>query len=167
MCECGSEVYIQKTQECRRCYMRRWNQENRDKRNAYDRARYERKPMVYTAAVPLTTPCTYSGAHQRVYAYRGRASQHVCPCGMQAQEWSYRGGSSYQMSGPRRKRYDSGKWETVTSTWSTNVTDYDPLCRECHEIRDSKGFFELSTNTPAAAPQNPSLIADQRSHDDC
>lgn len=188
MCECGAAVFIVKTQECKKCYHARYRVENRERFRGYDRKAYVPKPMVYTAAVPTTAPCTYDAAHQRIRYWRGLPSQHQCPCGAQAEEWAYRNnGSSYEMSGPRRKLYDSGRWETVTSTWSTHIKDYDALCHECHVYRDrweprlaqqeagiqlanvphverpqlEKSFFEPNFDTPAAAPQNPSLINPQ------
>jgi hypothetical protein len=52
------------------------------------------------------------------------------------------------MQGQRRKRYPNGTYGWINSTWSTNITDYDALCCECHEIRDSKTFFETRSGVP-------------------
>jgi hypothetical protein len=153
MCECGREVFILKTMECKRCYQARWREENLEKRRAQDRAaaakRYTPAPMVYTAAVPPTTPCSYEVAHQRVAYYRGSASTHVCTCGVQAEQWSYRNTSAYEIEGTRPNK--SG-----TFKWSSNITDYDALCRRCHDIRDGKSFSDVAFPSPGGAPQNPS-----------
>lgn len=138
MCECGRKLYSKG--KCRRCY---------------ERARYQ--PLI-TAAVPTTKPCSYDAAHQRVEYWRGRACERVCPCGAQAEEWSYRNSSSYEMTGQRRKRYPNGSYGWINSKWSTNITDYDALCRDCHELRDSKSFSDVALPSPGGAPQNPSLI---------
>lgn len=173
MCECGGNVYIKKTQECKRCYYARYRAENWQRVRDCDNKRYVPKPIVYTAAAPPTGPCSYDAAHQRVRYYRGRPTQHTCQCGAQATEWSYRNNdSAYEMSGPRRKLYRSGEWETVTSTWSTHIKDYDALCHACHVFRDRwlprlttvNGFFEIASETPAAALQllSPEAASDDR-----
>lgn len=141
MCECGRKTYCKGM--CRSCY---------------EKSRYQ--PLI-TAAVPPTTPCTYDAAHQRVYYYRGRARERVCPCGAQAEEWSYRGGSSYEMQGVRERRYARGRIDVVHSTWSTNITDYDALCHECHVIRDSKPFSDAAQRVPGVPAQRfpPAAVA--------
>lgn len=132
--DCGREVFIKSTQECRKCYKARYTVENRERRNTADRAKYAR---LVTVAGPTTAPCSYDAAHQRVEYWRGRACEYVCPCGVQAEEWSYRNFSEYEMTGQRRKKYPNGNYGWITSTWSTHVKDYDPLCCNCHEVRDS------------------------------
>jgi len=102
-------------------------------RSHYEKARY--MPLI-TAAVPTTAPCSYDAAHQRVEYWRGRAVEHTCLCGEPAEEWSYRNFSTYEMTGQRRKRYPNGSYGMINSRWSTNVTDYDALCKPCHEVRD-------------------------------
>ena len=161
MCECGAEVFIVKTQECKRCYQARWRAENLEKRRAQDRAAQARRyvpVLTYTAAVPPTTACSYEVAHQRVRNYRGKASQRVCVCGAQAEQWSYRNSSSYEQQGTRE-----GK--PGVFRWSTNITDYDALCRPCHEERDlgkvHKGFFLTASSVPPSAPHFLSLTGRQ------
>ncbi|WP_457950417.1 hypothetical protein ACTAQI_07495 [Pseudarthrobacter sp. alpha12b] len=162
-------IRIQKTQECSRCYQARRRAENpeafREKWRQAKAEAYVPAELLITAAVPPTTACSYDAAHQRVKHYRGYASKHVCPCGAQAQEWSYRGGSSYEMQGAHTKRYNSGKQGEVFSTWSTNITDYDALCRPCHEERDlgkvHKGFFLTASSVPPSAPHFLSLTGCQ------
>jgi hypothetical protein len=132
MCACGSKTYSKGM--CRRCY---------------ERARYSATAtLIYTAAVPSTEPCTYDAAHQRVYYWRGRARTHTCPCGKQAEEWSYRGNSTYEMTGTRERKYARGRIDVVHSKWSTNPCDYDALCRDCHELRDVHGVDVFSRRAP-------------------
>lgn len=119
LCDCGKKYYAKG--KCRSCY---------------EKSRYQ--PLI-TAPVPTTAPCTYDAAHQRVEYWRGLAKSHQCAeCGGAAEEWSYRNSSKggYEMTGQRRKRYPNGSYGMINSRWSTNITDYDPLCSGCHEDRD-------------------------------
>lgn len=105
-------------------------------RSCYEKGRY--MPLI-GASVPTTAPCSYDAAHQRVEYWRGRASEHTClSCGAPAEEWSYRNYSEYEISGQRSKRYPNGTYGMINSKWSTHVKDYDPMCCDCHEVRDSK-----------------------------
>lgn len=133
--DCGREVAIKKTQECRKCYKARYTVENRERRNADDRAKYQ--PLI-TVAGPTTAPCSYDAAHQRVEYWRGLAKSHTCFCGKPAEEWSYRNYSEYEITGTRKKLYPSGTYGPISSKWSTHVKDYDALCVGCHQIRDAK-----------------------------
>jgi hypothetical protein len=104
-------------------------------RSHYEKKRY--MPLI-TAAVPTTAPCSYDAAHQRVEYWKGLAKDRLCPCGAQAEEWSYRNYSEYEMTGQRKKLYPNGTYGWINSKWSTHVKDYDALCKDCHEERDSK-----------------------------
>lgn len=121
-CECGAEVFIKKTQECRRCYNRR-----------YARERYVVAPinMGLYPAMPPTNPCSYSQAHHRLARWRGRARYHTCQCGAPAESWSYRGDSQHEQEGLVP---DGDKQKFVR--WSPWIMDYDPLCLVCHMERD-------------------------------
>lgn len=131
---CDREVYIKKTGECQRCYMRRYNR-------AYYQAHPEKfaKPGQQTyLCIPAWSgigPCGYKTAHQRVYRLRGKASGHTCPCGQPAEEWSYRGGSPWEQTGTKPSK--TGRTRVQVS-WSSHPGWYDALCRQCHNIRDGR-----------------------------
>lgn len=129
VCGCGEPIFIKKTGQCSRCYQRE-----------YARHRSRRAPLVYTADVPTTRPCSYEAAHSRVRHWRGRATEHRCAdCGAGAEDWSYRGGSRWEQAGDRT--YDvRGVRTTTPRVWSRHVMDYEPLCRACHHARDGYGF---------------------------
>ena len=118
--DCTKKIYIKKAGMCR---------------SHYEKSKYQ---YLITAAVPTTAPCSYDAAHQRVRYWRGRPSQYLCVCGSQAEEWSYRNYSEYEMTGQRQKLYPNGTYGWINSRWSTHVKDYDALCVRCHEERDSK-----------------------------
>ncbi|WP_404311310.1 hypothetical protein LG314_07960 [Agrococcus terreus] len=130
-CACGAEVYIKKTGECRRCYFQRYHREHPK----------PLKPKVIGCAIPhparMKAP-SYENAHQRVYYWRGRASAHQCQCGKQAAEWSYRNGSRWERTHERIKPNKDGTIRTVLARYSTNVMDYDALCKDCHLARDGR-----------------------------
>lgn len=56
----------------------------------------------------------YDAVHYRLRTQRGKASSHVCPCGVQAQEWAYDKPSGH----------------------SPDLSKYTPMCRSCHKRRD-------------------------------
>lgn len=56
----------------------------------------------------------YTGAHMRLFRYRGRATSHVCPCGQPAQEWAY------DKTGP-----------------PGDTASYVAMCRPCHRKMDA------------------------------
>lgn len=148
-CKCGDTVDILKSSECRRCYGRRHREENRAqynaRKNAYARRTYVPVPIFYTVTMPPTTPCTSKAALRRVLNYRGKATERVCPCGAQAETWSYRGGSEYEQTGP------SYKGSQTTTTWSSHIKDYSALCRACSEAGNSggsKGFSDAGSRVP-------------------
>lgn len=72
------------------------------------------------------TVVTYSAAHYRVRAALGKASDHRCPCGDAAAEWSYVGGAE-------RELVEDGQ------PYSLDIGDYEALCHSCHIKRDWKG----------------------------
>lgn len=65
----------------------------------------------------------YGTAHQRVYRTRGRASEHKCSCGADAQQWSY------THDCPREKQSDLGPF-------SPDPSRYRPMCVPCHKKSD-------------------------------
>lgn len=64
---------------------------------------------------------TYHQAHRNVEAARGRAAEHPCvECGEPARDWAYQ---------------HVGEPELVSETgapYSTDVSQYAPMCRGCH-----------------------------------
>lgn len=70
---------------------------------------------------------TYAGAHDRVRAHRGRASDHRCvDCSSAAYHWSYDGGSAKERIGKEGKPY------------SPDPDDYSPRCVPCHSAYDNE-----------------------------
>jgi hypothetical protein len=63
---------------------------------------------------------SYGGAHQRLYRARGRANQHPCKCGKQAQQWAVMRATHKAEEGP----------------YSPDPTDYQPMCVSCHKRMD-------------------------------
>ena len=67
---------------------------------------------------------TYSGAHMRVRAWRGRADQYSCiDCGRQAQQWSY-------------DHRDPAEMSCREGPFSVDVWHYEPRCVSCHKAYD-------------------------------
>jgi len=66
---------------------------------------------------------TYGGAHQRVRAVRGAASDHACACGARAAHWAYR------HDDPDEKQAPEGPY-------STDPARYDAMCVSCHKRFD-------------------------------
>lgn len=66
----------------------------------------------------------YIAAHHRVYSSKGKATNHLCPCGAQAHEWAYQGGCENELIDPRGRRY------------SPDPDRYEPMCRKCHRALD-------------------------------
>ncbi len=67
---------------------------------------------------------TYPGAHQRVYAAKGRASDNSCKCGEPAEDWAYDGQDPQELTDPQGRSY------------SLDPEHYEPLCRTCHKNED-------------------------------
>lgn len=75
---------------------------------------------------------SYAGAHSRVTTTRGSASEHLCvDCDGPAKEWSYRGGDPAELLGPGTRK------NGALLFYSPNPASYDPLCRKCHQARDT------------------------------
>lgn len=73
-------------------------------------------------------PISYETAHAQVRYCRGRAKEHTCECGRQAQEWAFIGGSGHERQVMYRNR----------PTWiSAAAQDYSPLCWSCHRRLDA------------------------------
>lgn len=78
---------------------------------------------------------TYFGAHARVKRERGPASQHICPCGLQAREWSYDGSDPNEMVENRLR-------------FSADPEHYRALCSRCHRQADMGGERNPQANVP-------------------
>jgi hypothetical protein len=87
----------------------------------------------------------YKAAHDRVYRAKGKASFHQCvDCGQQAEEWSYDGKDSEELTDPRRgQRY------------SLKIEHYQPRCQDCHTQ------YDLDTATRGERNPNSKLTAAQ------
>lgn len=71
---------------------------------------------------------SYSGAHRRVYRYRGSASSNTCQhCGSPAQHWAYDWTDPNHVT--ELTRYG-------LRTFSPDVSRYVPLCVPCHKNFD-------------------------------
>lgn len=70
---------------------------------------------------------TYSGAHERVKAHRGKAREHNCvDCSTTAEDWSYVGGAPDE-------RVQNGL------AYSPSPEFYVPRCKLCHMAHDKCG----------------------------
>lgn len=143
--ECGRtkfRIAVVKTQQCTSCYGKAYRKKHADEYaegGKYHSSNYYESAYTYTAACPSSPriPCSYGGAHHRVRKYFGKASEYECVwCGRDAESWSYKGGSQYEMSGYRSKRQKNGGISQHYSVWSTYIFDYEPLCEECHLTLD-------------------------------
>ena len=74
----------------------------------------------------------YAGAHARVRAKRGRASEHLCECGSQAQDWSY----THTDPDDIETLWADHKGVSKLVRYSMNVEAYEPLCKACHVSKD-------------------------------
>lgn len=75
---------------------------------------------------PRAVTLTYAIVHKRLYAERGRAKDHTCPCGSPASDWAYDG------TDPNEKVDERGKF-------SEDLSRYVALCRSCHWKQDRDG----------------------------
>jgi hypothetical protein len=73
---------------------------------------------------------SYCDLHKRLRSQRGRASTMSCmDCGSGASEWAY------NHSGvDEHEEYRNDKMYR----YSTDISQYDPLCRQCHNVRDGR-----------------------------
>lgn len=80
-------------------------------------------------------PIGYTGAHQRVYRTRGKASDHTCSCGRQAFAWAYKHDTPDpdELMTPQGRRY------------SADPSYYVAMCGSCHNRFDK----ECITHCPA------------------
>lgn len=70
----------------------------------------------------------YEGAHYRVQAERGSASDHHCAeCGATAAQWAY----DYSDPAPLY----GGRWN---SPYSLDISRYSPMCVACHARYDAE-----------------------------
>ncbi|MFG2067742.1 hypothetical protein ACGFKZ_12895 [Micromonospora tulbaghiae] len=72
---------------------------------------------------------TYDGAHNRVKAQRGSASDHLCRCGNQAEQWAYNHADFKQRADTEGR--EKGR------PYSINPDHYLPMCRSCHARFDN------------------------------
>lgn len=113
----GRPVAVQKSQECKACYNRRWRLEHGWVPN-------------HSWTTPSTKACSYDSAHGRVRRWRGSARLLKCiGCGNQAEEWSYNRAAENELTELR---------QGSLVTYSSNVEDYDPRCKVCHRNFDPK-----------------------------
>lgn len=70
---------------------------------------------------------TYHGVHSRLRTQRGPAKSHTCPCGAPAVDWSYN-----HMDPDEKSELVGG----YLLPYSTDLSFYEALCRECHRQRD-------------------------------
>lgn len=66
----------------------------------------------------------YRAVHKRVQSVRGKATEYMCACGVQAEEWAYDHTDPNPMHGttPRGR----------PAVYSLDVAQYTPMCRPCH-----------------------------------
>lgn len=76
---------------------------------------------------------SYSRAHARIIAERGPAPSHQCAeCGSAAHEWAFNHAHK-----PTRVVVHDGR----PTPLSVDVNAYEPLCRSCHRLADSRGGY--------------------------
>ena len=76
---------------------------------------------------------TYSGAHRRIVSARGKAAEHTCPCGAQAQQWAY------NHSDPdERTETVAVKGSTSLRAYSLDPQRYNAMCKPCHVRLDAE-----------------------------
>lgn len=75
---------------------------------------------------PRGDDASYNAVHLRLGRERGKAREHSCSCGREAQTWSYDHGDSAALLDERGRPY------------STDLDHYQPLCVPCHNRRDKQ-----------------------------
>lgn len=141
-CACGAtKIRCAKTNECSPCYQARRRAKNLDEARRKDRegarARYVPREKSQEPRTAPNAACSYTAAHKRVFRFRGSAKGYTCvDCDSPAEEWSYRGGSTFEQSGLRPTR-KNGKTIYMNSVWSGYIFDYDPRCVKCHKEYDA------------------------------
>jgi len=122
-CECGRHRPRTAEQRARAAAnLSTWN------RTPEARARSSARITARITAAPLVGPANprwsgdevgKQGAHDRVKALRGPASDRLCvECGHPADHWSLT--------------------TRPPGTWSPNPEDYDPRCASCHKLFDNE-----------------------------
>jgi hypothetical protein len=125
-CECGADVFIKKTGQCRNCYNREYYRRNAER---IDRKRILRKEEGAQCLIDVG----YEGAHARLRESRGQARDYQCVwCNRPALDWALKRGGVREVTGTRT--HSSG---VIVATWSTNPLDYQPMCRSCHRRMDT------------------------------
>lgn len=76
----------------------------------------------------------YTGAHQRVRAARGAASEHACACGAVAEEWAYDHADPDEVTEVATRARMTGK----TLAYSLDPNHYAAMCHGCHVRFDIK-----------------------------
>lgn len=123
---------------CKKCVKAnhdRWRAKNRDHALARQRSYAASRAGTRSPDLPWpTSECSYSAAHQRVRAVRGKPSQYWCvDCGKRATDWSYRKGSPGELT----ETLNFDKTRTVSDVaYSPDPSHYDPRCRGCHNKLD-------------------------------
>ncbi|AIY32482.1 hypothetical protein PBI_MIAZEAL_128 [Mycobacterium phage MiaZeal] len=82
---------------------------------------------------PVREDLTYFGAHGRVKAYFGSATQYLCvECGGPAAEWAYDGTDPSERSST--VNFEGKDYPVSYSVWPEF---YVPMCFGCHRLRDA------------------------------
>lgn len=91
---------------------------------------------------------TYAGAHLRIRAVRGPASEHGCiDCGRPAAHWSYDRSDPHERAGP-------------DGPYSTDSQHYQPRCVPCHKRFDLAARDQSEHPTTRGAPPGEEVDAD-------
>lgn len=80
-----------------------------------------------------TEPVSYAMAHARVVLARGMIGDHVCACGVQAENWSLKPDTPLD----RLRFHPIGNREKPSAV-SVSVWDYEPYCSACHKTLDAE-----------------------------
>jgi hypothetical protein len=71
---------------------------------------------------------TYIAVHARLRKMRGKASEYQCPCGRQAQDWSYNNDDPNELISLSKHSFGM--------RYSTDLDRYEALCKPCHKQKD-------------------------------
>ena len=82
--------------------------------------------------IKRTDSPTYSTVHSRLNRNRGKASEHTCPCGRPAKEWSYDHLDPDEIVSVATR----SPMATWTARYSADLTHYVALCESCHTQLD-------------------------------
>lgn len=107
---------------CRRRNYTDWANSNPDKRKA--RIEQDKRRMIEKYHQDPAGLSTYHSAHAKTRRIRGSASEYLCECGLQAEQWAY-------------NHMDPDEISTTHGTsFSLNTDFYVAMCRKCHSIFD-------------------------------